>query len=282
MKHLSIALLLCAVAFASCRSTKNIESATTSSSAVTAPSSTESTAAAVVKNVAKNQVTKTFLTAKVKVEIEGLGKSLSANGTLRMKRNDVVQLSVTFLGMEVGRLEFTPQDVLIVDRLNKQYVRAAYSEVSFLKKANLDFYALQSVFWNELFVPGERNAANSASRFTLSYQNGMPVLSLTNTPQLSYSFLTQPNPALLTALVVKGTKDTDKGEFRFDYSDFSAFDGRQFPNAMSMKVTGTGKDVGLKLNLSRLASDSDWETRTTVSSKYTRRSVDQVLGKLLK
>ncbi len=282
MKHLSIALLLCAVAFASCRSTKNIGSATTSSSAVTAPSSTESTAAAVVKNVAKNQVTKTFLTAKVKVEIEGLGKSLSANGTLRMKRNDVVQLSVTFLGMEVGRLEFTPQDVLIVDRLNKQYVRAAYSEVSFLKKANLDFYALQSVFWNELFVPGERNAANSASRFTLSYQNGTPVLSLTNTPQLSYSFLTQPNPALLTALVVKGTKDTDKGEFRFDYSDFSAFDGRQFPNAMSMKVTGTGKDVGLKLNLSRLANDSDWETRTTVSSKYTRRSVDQVLGKLLK
>ncbi len=282
MKHLSIALLLCAVAFASCRSTKNIGSATTSSSAVTAPSSTESTAAAVVKNVAKNQVTKTFLTAKVKVEIEGLGKSLSANGTLRMKRNDVVQLSVTFLGMEVGRLEFTPQDVLIVDRLNKQYVRAAYSEVSFLKKANLDFYALQSVFWNELFVPGERNAANSASRFTLSYQNGTPVLSLTNTPQLSYSFLTQPNPALLTALVVKGTKDTDKGEFRFDYSDFSAFDGRQFPNAMSMKVTDTGKDVGLKLNLSRLANDSDWETRTTVSSKYTRRSVDQVLGKLLK
>ncbi len=249
---------------------------------MTAPSSTESTAAAVVKNVAKNQVTKTFLTAKVKVEIEGLGKSLSANGTLRMKRNDVVQLSVTFLGMEVGRLEFTPQDVLIVDRLNKQYVRAAYSEVSFLKKANLDFYALQSVFWNELFVPGERNTANSASRFTLSYQNGTPVLSLTNTPQLSYSFLTQPNPALLTALVVKGTKDTDKGEFRFDYSDFSAFDGRQFPNAMSMKVTGTGKDVGLKLNLSRLANDSDWETRTTVSSKYTRRSVDQVLGKLLK
>lgn len=281
MKHFSIVLLLVVALFASCRSTKNLEN-TTSSAAVTAPAATASTAAAVVKNVAKNNLTKTCLTAKVKVEIEGLGKSLSANGTLRMKRDDVVQLSVTFLGMEVGRLEFTPQDVLIVDRLNKQYVRAAYSEVSFLKKANLDFYALQSVFWNELFVPGERSAANSASRFTLSYQNGTPVLSLTNTPQLSYRFLTQPNPALLTALVVRGTKESDKGEFRFDYADFSAFDGRQFPNTMSMNVTGTGKDMGLKLNLSRLGNDSDWETRTTVSSKYTRRTVDQVLGKLLK
>ncbi len=282
MKHLSILLLLSIAVFASCRSTKNLENTTSSSTAVTAPAATASTAAAVVKNVAKNNLTKTCLTAKVKVEIEGLGKSLSANGTLRMKRNDVVQLSVTFLGMEVGRLEFTPQDVLILDRINKQYVRAAYSEVSFLKKANLDFYALQSVFWNELFVPGERTAANSASRFTLSYENGTPVLSLTNTPQLSYTFLTQPNPALLTALVVRGTKESDKGEFRFDYSDFAAFDGRQFPSAMSMKVTGTGKNMGLKLNLSRLSNDSDWETRTTVSSKYTRRTVDQVLGKLLK
>ena len=282
MKHLSIVLLLLVALLASCRSTKNLENATSSSTAVTTPAATPSNAAAVVKNVAKNNLTKNCLTAKVKVEIEGLGKSLSANGTLRMKRDDVMQLSVTFLGMEVGRLEFTPQDVLIVDRLNKQYVRAAYSEVSFLKKANLDFYALQSVFWNELFVPGERSAANSASRFTLSYPNGTPALTLTNTPQLSYTFLTQPSPALLTALVVRGTKESDKGEFRFDYADFSAFDGRQFPNTMSMKVTGTGKDMGLKLNLSRLGNDSDWETRTTVSAKYTRRSVDQVLGKLLK
>ena len=59
-------------------------------------------------------------------------KDLSVNGTLRMKRNDVVQLSLTFLGMEVGRMEFTPSDVLIIDRFNKQYVRASYDEVSFL------------------------------------------------------------------------------------------------------------------------------------------------------
>ena len=280
MKHLSIALLLGVATLASCHTTKNIEN--TTSSTVTSTSATESTAATVVKNVTKNNLSNSCLTAKVKVEIEGLGKSLSANGTLRMKRDDVVQLTVTFLGVEVGRMEFTPQDVLILDRINKQYVRAAYSEVSFLKKAQLDFYALQSLFWNELFVPGERTAAKATSRFRLSTVNGAPTLTLTDTPQLSYTFLTQSSPSLLTALVVKGTKESDKGEFRFDYSNFNAYNGHQFPCTMHMKVSGTGKDVGLNLSLSRLGNDSSWETRTTVSSKYTRRSVDQVLGQLLK
>ena len=48
------------------------------------------------------------LTAKASVAIQTGGKSISANGTLRMKRNDVIQLSITFLGMEVGRMEFFP------------------------------------------------------------------------------------------------------------------------------------------------------------------------------
>ena len=46
---------------------------------------------------------------------------------------------------------------------------------------------------------------------------------------------------------------------------------------MQMQVSGTGKDMGLSLTLSNLKNDTDWNTRTTVSAKYTRRSVNEVL-----
>lgn len=96
------------------------------------------------------------VTASTKVRLSGVGgKDLSVNGKLQMKRNDVIRLSLRFLGMEVGLMEFTPNDVLVVDRINKQFVRAKYGEVSFLRQAGLDFYALQSLFWNELFIPGQ-------------------------------------------------------------------------------------------------------------------------------
>lgn len=275
------------IAITSCRSTKGLErpsTATTTTPATSGTSGTSGTAAAdaYVRRVAAQAATQQCITAKVKVEIEGMGKNLSVNGQLRMKRDDVVQLSLTFLGMEVGRMEFTPQDVLVVDRINKQYVRAAYSDVSFLKTAGLDFYALQSAFWNELFIPGERTIAGQTSRFALTTQGDNNVLTLNGAPSLTYTFVTSAATALINRLEVKGRSAASKGTFAFDYSDFTPLNGHQFPKGMKMSVNGTGKDVSLTLNLSRLGTDSNWNTRTEVSSKYTRQSVDAVLGKLLK
>ena len=291
MKHAYL-LLLAAVmllTFSACRSTKGLDrtkghvsGTTVSGTSSTAHADANAAAMALVKEITAQPLAPSCLTAKVKVDLEGMGKSISVNGQLRMKRDDVVQLSLTFLGMEVGRMEFTPQDVLIIDRMNKQYVRAAYSEVGFLQRANLDFYALQALFWNELFIPGERNVGAHASRFRLSEASGRRALTLTGTPRLNYTFYAAPSSARLEELDVKGSQSTDKGKFSFSYSDFAPFGGRQFPTGMKMAVGGAGKDLSLQLRLSRLASESGWQQRTTVSSKYTRRSVDEVLGKLLK
>jgi len=238
------------------------------------------TGATFARRVAEVKAKSSFLTASAKVKITGVGKDLSVNGSLKMKRDDVVRLSLRFLGMEVGLLEFTPQDVLVVDRVNKQYVRAAYGEVSFLKAAGLDFYSLQALFWNELFVPGQRDASKAVARFGLERTNGKSILTLTDTPRLSYAFTISSASSLIEQLKVKAAAAGDKGEFLWTYADFQTFSGRTFPTSMQMQVTGTGKDVGLNLQLSSLKTDSDWQTRTTVSSKYKRRAVDEVFRSL--
>lgn len=74
---------------------------------------------------------------------------LSCTGRLRMLRDDVVQLNLTFLGMNIGTLEFTPDTVLLVDRVNRQYVRARYTDIDALRERSIDFAALQSLFWGE-------------------------------------------------------------------------------------------------------------------------------------
>lgn len=287
MKHL-LFILIATVCLTACRSTKNVSKqpsaeagGTTSTQHNIGPSKGEA-ATAYVQQVVQhnNNFSKPCLTANVKVALRGLGKELSVNGALRMKRDDVIRLSLRFLGMEVGIMEFTPQDVLLVDRFHKQYVRASYSEVSFLKQANLDFYALQSLFWNELFVPGNRDVKNCVSRFSVLKANGYTILSPADTPKLTYSFMTHADRALIEQVRVQGKKATDKGEFCWTYANFSAFGARQFPHSMEMNVTGTGRDVTLSLNLSALGTDSNWNTRTTISSKYQRRTVDEVLGGL--
>ena len=133
-----IYLCMLLLSLTACKSTRNIEkntiSAENSKPRTTTITNKQSTATIVAQKVLSHHINKDAISANAKVKISGIGgKDLSVNGKLQMKRNNVVRISLRFLGMEVGLLEFTPQDVLVIDRFNKQYVRASYNEVSFLK-----------------------------------------------------------------------------------------------------------------------------------------------------
>ena len=65
----------------------------------------------------------TNFTSKVKMTIPQEGKDVTTNGTLRMRYGDVIQLTLVdpVLGIaEIGRLELSPDNVLIIDRVNKR------------------------------------------------------------------------------------------------------------------------------------------------------------------
>lgn len=277
---LSFALLLTA-----CHSSKNATRNTLPKSEVTdlTTVTTQQQALETTRKVAALKANATGITASTKVRLSGIGgKDLSVNGKLQMLRNKVVRISLRFLGIEVGIMEFTPNNVLIIDRMNKQYVRAAYTDISFLRQASLDFYSLQSLFWNELFLPGEHTLqAADLTRFSLSAQGNQNVLQPQGTPRLTYKFFTDPTTETIHRLQVTSVNKADKGEFAFNYDGFEQFSGRSFPTNLQMAVTGTGKkDISLSLNLSSLKATSDIEPNTAVSSKYTQRSVQQVLGQL--
>lgn len=221
------------------------------------------------------------ITAKVDVTLGMGGKELNAGGTLRMLRDDVIQLSITFLGMEVGLMEFTKDEVLIVNRFQKEYMRVPYSQVAFLSQSGLDFYALQALFWNELFVPGAYPlTAKATERFRLSEAGEYHQLNLSDTPQLEYSFLVSGRSAKIERTTVRSKNPRQAGAMACTYGTFKPFAGGQFPTAIKLDLDGAGKGLSLNLSLSRLDQKTDWKTRTTVSTKYTQRSAEEVMQRL--
>lgn len=276
MKILKIILPAVLLLLASCHTSRQVEQ-----SASLSPSTGEQAAAAYKQKVASNASKSATLTARVKMDINAGGRDISVSGNLRMKRDDVVQLSLTLFGVEVGRLEFTPAEVLIVDRFNKQYVRASYDQVGFLQQAGLDFYAVQALFWNELFVPGERHAQEALQRFRVSASGDHTLLSLPDAPKLDYAFLTVTKSGLIDRVTVQAKDVSQRGQLVWRYADFSNFVGKPFPTTMNASLSGLDKDAGFSLSLTRLGSSSDWETRTTVSGKYKQRKPEEILRKLL-
>ena len=109
-----------------------------------------------LQQVNDNAQTTRFITSKVKFSVEVGNRQMTLTGSLKMKRDDVIRLQLMAFGfVEAGRLEFTKDYVLIVDRINKQYLKVPYAQLEFFRHSGVDFYMLQSLFWNELFQPGE-------------------------------------------------------------------------------------------------------------------------------
>ena len=118
---------------------------------------------AFVQKVSDNQVYAKNITGSINFTIRMGEKKISVDGALRMRKDDVIrlQLYAPILGFEIGRLEFTPDYVLIIDRYHKQYIKADYNHVDFLQKQGINFYSLQALFWNQLLLPGAKQVKES-------------------------------------------------------------------------------------------------------------------------
>lgn len=146
LRKLLPALLLLAMLTTACRSRKNAVATTTTSTTTTTTVATTTTTDGTPEASAPQQ--QGCVTARLRIDLSAGSGTTSLGGTLRMKRDDVVQLSlITFGILEVARIELTPDYFLLIDKMGKQYVKAAYADVPALQGA--DFQTLQSFFWDE-------------------------------------------------------------------------------------------------------------------------------------
>lgn len=109
------------------------------------------------KEKEEQQATRSFsgvntMTAKLNLMLESGQKRVNVGGTYRLKRNDVIQINLTytmFFTINVGTLELTRDYILLLDRMNKRYCKVTYSDVPAMAQAGVDFNYLQRIFWGE-------------------------------------------------------------------------------------------------------------------------------------
>ena len=265
---------LMVVMMASCSSTKTIKM----SHSIEGMTETE-----YLENVIANIEGREALTAKISMSVDLNGKGATkVNGMLRIKKGEVVQLSVApLLGIEVARAEISPDGVLVIDRMNKRYVQVSFAEVKALANVELDFHALQSLFLNELFLPGKENVtARDVSAFRMERVSEGVELDVKRAKRFSYRFLTEAPEGWLKESRI-GLKNTPYS-MTWAYGDFRALGTGKFPAHMQLSFEGGQKPVKASLALSRMSTNADWETRTEVSSKYEKVKLEDILKQLLK
>ena len=242
-----------------------------------------------VGQVREKQQTAKFMTSKVKCSVEVGQQKLTLTGNLKMRRNDVIRLQLMAFGfVEAGRIELTKDYVLIMDRINKQYIKASYRQVDFLRNSGLNFAALQALFWNELFKPNQGSDAvaldakkgNTANFSTIESGDDM-IISLED-GKMDYSWLASKNTAIIRmANILYKDRFNGNTQLNWDYSDFEVFSRKMFPKKHLIKLTTPDKEVKLGMTLNYIGSDTEWEARTEVSNKYREVTVDEILRRFM-
>ena len=237
-----------------------------------------------LKKVIDSRVTAKNIVSDMTFNIKIGSKDITVPGSLRMRRDEVIrlQLFVPLLGTEVGRLEFSPDRVLIIDRLHKEYIEADYTQLDFLRNNDLNFYSLQALFWNQLAVPGKNIVEKSDyQRFSVDGKN----IKLTQ-DYMTYNWATAATGQIVMTNINYATAKSGASSLLWMYSDFKPLGIGQFPAHQDFQFTTSAtkqlKTVKVTLDLDDVKDKGDWDVKTTVSSKYKKVEAAELLGKLLK
>lgn len=242
-----------------------------------------------VERVHDNGQTARFITSKVKFSVEVGAQKLTLTGNLKMKRDDVIRLQLMAFGfVEAGRIEMTKDYVLIMDRINKQYLKAPWMQVDFLRNSGLNYSSMQALFWNELFKPnpiviGKKVLADTTATYQ-TFESGDDMIIQLNEGKMDYSWLTSKKEAIIkmTNISYKDRFNPENSaQLNWDYDKFETFTGKKYPMKHAITLTTGKKEVKLGMTLNYIGSDTEWDTRTEVSNKYREVTVDEILRRFM-
>jgi hypothetical protein len=224
-----------------------------------------------------------FITSKIKFTIENGPQKLNLTGNLRMKRDDVIRLQLMAFGfVEAGRIEFTKDYVLIVDRINKQFIRAPYRYIDFLRNSGINFFTLQSLFWNELFIPGEENVGKKQLKNFTAEMGGDEAVIYLEKGRINYSWLAnQKTGRIKMANIMYRDPYNGNSQLNWNYNEYGSLNGKMFPSDMQVTLSSPKKEVKVNVRLSYMGTDDTWETRTSVSEKYREVDIDELLRRIM-
>ena len=279
---LKIAVLALPLVFTACKSKKKVEP--------TVMTEEMKAKADFISSVKENAQTTKFLTSKVKFSVEVGPQKITLTGNLRMKRDDVIRLQLMAFGfVEAGRIEMTKDYVLIMDRINKQYLKAPWMSVDFLRNSGMNFQTVQALFWNELFRPNQtalvktndKQVIDSIANYSIIDSGDDMIISLEE-GKMDYSWLASRKDAIIRmANILYKDRFNGNTQLNWDYDQFKKLNKRPFPHKSAITLTTPEKEVKLGMTLNYIGAESEWEPRTEISNKYREVSVEEILRRLM-
>ena len=215
----------------------------------------------------------TEMTASLSLNINGT----KVSGQLRMRYGRSIQISASVLGlMEVARVEFLPEMVVVMDKMHNLYSVCHYADIPYRNELGLEFNVVQSLLWNRIFSPGSEDSESAVIQLQVLEPDNEGNVRIKE-KQYGYTFVTDGRDKLNAV-----TKTAAGYGFNMDYSDFTEVSGKwAYPHALSFEISDSESKNNVSVKLSSVSTDrKDWPDRTQVTRRMKQVSLDELLDNL--
>lgn len=218
---------------------------------------------------------------RMKISATVGGKRISANSTLKIKKNNSGVLSVTMplLGIELGRIEFDNEKVVVIDRFHKMFVELPAAYLSEISQTEMNMSIIRSLFLNNIFVLGTDRDVISKRMYRMfdeTVVDNRNLLLSQKSDRVKVDFEVNPLECKLLRTTVGLV---DKGKMEWVYSNFSDIEGVSYPQRIKMNITVSNHALSLQMDILKISFENFSLSKVDVS-EYRKVTLEQCLKML--
>lgn len=208
------------------------------------------------------------------------GRKINAKSTLRIDKDKLMMISATvpFIGVEVARVEVDKDCILLVNKMDKVFVRIGFRELSRELGLDITFNDFQSMFLNDMFLLSSGSDLDKSrllrSFYIASSPSAEKVFIVPRRKSDQYVFEADvANAAISKTSIFSPTG----GTLECSYSDFDKKEQNRFPQTMELSLKTGSKAINVDMSVTSLSLNKSNLKRLDLK-RYHEVSFDDFLG----
>jgi hypothetical protein len=235
----------------------------------------------------------TLSARKVSIELNNNGKTSSVRGSLKIRRDSIIQVTAQKLTIPVGKLELNPDSFRVVYYLDKENIYGSIDYISEMIGMDIDFNIIQSILTDQIFSIHQETRENTFRDFACEIEDNLYKITtirdrkmrkLTRNEDrferyrnrreetlIKQDIYVDPDSFVVRKLVLEDL-DTER-KVQFDFSKFGKVNNQWFPGIIDMHFKGD-KYLDLSIELSKITLNDEKNFEFSIAPKYRKRVLE--------
>lgn len=229
-------------------------------------------------DILSNEFQYNTLLSKLNMELTSGTRSLSSRANLKIVRDRALQISIQPLfGVEMFRLHVDVDSLVLLDRMNKRYVKESLASLKEIYPVGFDYYSLQALFTNALFVSGkQQKLASDYPGFQYSQTSDLHyhLKADDRDSGIEYAFTVNGNDRITFTHLMQ---TEEKYSLQWAYNNFASVENQFFPHKMDISAGTASRKIDVGLAFSDIVTNQPLELTMNVPGSYTKVAPSEIL-----